>query len=194
MQNARKRGSRNPRNISVAVRDKRNVSNRGTGTTERNSSSKRLLSKLSPKGRTNLQKCQDFMIENSKFITAEEFAGKGIAVEILDVEKDVKTKIGKCIQFKVYDFKTKRERIWNTNSKRAIKAIMPLLARNIAKMLIWKKGRGMDTQYYAKPLGAAGASVGGGARRRTSASTSTFISNKHKKHRHQLMKKHRAKK
>ena len=93
--------------------------------TERNHSRKqnkgieignRLLTKLSPKGKANLLKIQEIVRENFQYANSEDFAGRGLLVDILDIEKRKKGKYGPGITIKFLDCKSNRERIWNTSS------------------------------------------------------------------------------
>jgi hypothetical protein len=127
-------------------------SNKQTGSIESNN---RLLTKLSPKGKANLLKIQEIVRENSQYATSEDFAGRGLLVQILDIEKRKKGKYGPGVTIKFLDCKSNRERIWNTGSIAALRAIGRLLEQGITRMYIWKTGRERDTRYYAKPAEAA---------------------------------------
>jgi hypothetical protein len=149
----RKNGVRRTKDIKNIVGDKVIV-NRSTGTTGKGSSiagENRLLNKLSAKGKANLLKIRGYIAEGSKFVSSEEFAGKGLFVEILDVEKRSKGKYGPGFTIKLLDYKSNRERIWNTNSITALRAILRLMEQGVTRMHIFKTGRGTDTRYYAKP-------------------------------------------
>ena len=155
----RKSGVSSTKGSTHTVRDK-DVSNRGTGTKRKDSSSRkkansiagenRLLNKLNPKGKANLLKIRGYIAEGSKFVSSEEFAGKGLFVEILDVEKRSKGKYGPGFTIKLLDCKSNKERIWNTNSITALRAILRLVEQGVTRMHIFKTGRGTDTRYYAK--------------------------------------------
>jgi hypothetical protein len=81
--------------------------------------------------------------------------GRGLLVDILDIEKRKKGKYGPGVTIKFLDCKSNRERIWNTSSIAALRAIGRLLEQGITRMYIWKTGRERDTRYYAKPVEAA---------------------------------------
>lgn len=93
------------------------------------------------------------MARKSKFVRAEEFAGKGTSIEILDVDPEVDGKFGPAVQIKCRDPKNEMERIWNTGSIRALRAVSPLFEKGITLMHVWTTGKGMDTQYFAEEVG-----------------------------------------
>lgn len=93
------------------------------------------------------------MASKSRFVKAEEFAGKGLVIEILAVEKIKKGKFGETLQVKLLDVKDNKERLWGITGQRAGAAVMSMMAKGIKRMVIWTKGRGMNTQYFAKPVG-----------------------------------------
>jgi len=105
--------------------------------------------KLSLKGLANLKRVEEFRAKKSKFVRAEEFAGKGKTLEVLDVEYDVNGKFGDTIQIKFKEPKTNTERIRSTWSIRAINAIYPLLEQGVLLMHVWTTGKAMDSMYYA---------------------------------------------
>jgi hypothetical protein len=57
--------------------------------------------KLSPKAEANFRKVKEFMARKSKFVRAEEFAGKGKTIEILDVDTEDDGKLGPSVQIKL---------------------------------------------------------------------------------------------
>jgi hypothetical protein len=93
------------------------------------------------------------MAKKFKFVKAEEFAGKGKSIEILDVDTEADGKFGPSVQIRLREPRSENERIWNVSSIRALKAISPLFEKGITLMHVWTTGKGMDTQYYAKEVG-----------------------------------------
>ena len=90
------------------------------------------------------------MAKKSKVVRAEEFAGKGKIMEVLDVDTEANGKFGESVHIKFREPETKNERIWNTSSIRALTAVSPLLEKGITLLHIWTTGTGMDTMYYAE--------------------------------------------
>ena len=62
------------------------------------------------------RKIDEFIAENSKFVSAKEFEGEGKVFEILKVEPGAKGKFGPVVQFLVKEPNSTRERIWNASS------------------------------------------------------------------------------
>ncbi len=152
------RGVSSTKNVRNTVGNKGIFSNRSTGNIVR--------TKLSPKAEANLRKVKEFMARKSKFVRAQEFAGKGKTLEILDLEDDVKGKFGDTLQIKLREPETNTERIWSTSSIRAINAIYPLIKRGVTLIHVWTTGIDMDTQYYAKEVGSQGSKVKKGQRKK----------------------------
>ena len=94
------------------------------------------------------RKIDDFIAENSKYVSAKEFEGEGKVFEILKVEPGVKGKFGPVVQFLVKD--GTRDRIWNASSTGALLAVNTLLKRGVKKQKIRKTGLGSDTKYFAE--------------------------------------------
>jgi hypothetical protein len=132
-------------------REKNSSRNTGSSIEQAN----RLLTKLSPKGKANFLKLQSYLAESSKYVSSEEFAGKGLLVEILGIEKRKKGKFGPGFTISLLDCKLNKERIWNTNSMGALRAIINVIKQGFERMQIWKIGRDQDTRYYAKGIEAA---------------------------------------
>ena len=144
MRNRKNKGVSSTKSIRDPIGNKGIISNRSTGNIVR--------TKLSPKAEANLRKVKEFMARKSKFVRAEEFAGKGKSIEILDVDTEVDGKFGPAVQIKFKEPKNEMERIWNTGSIRALSAISPLFEKGITLMHVWTTGKGMDTQYYAREV------------------------------------------
>lgn len=157
MKNRKNKGVSSTKNVRGADGNKDIFSKRSTGS--------KVRTKLSPKAEANLRKVKEFMARKLKFVRAEEFAGKGKSIEILDVDTEVDGKFGPSVQIKLREPKSERERIWNISSIRALKAISPLLEKGITFMHVWKTGEDKDTQYYAKEVGHQGDIVKKGRRR-----------------------------
>ncbi len=150
------------------IRDKR-ISNRGTGNkghSRKNSNSiskhnkniesnNRILNKLNPTGKANYLKITEYLAESSKYVNSEEFAGRGLLVEILGVEKRKKGLYGPGFTIKLLDCKSNKERIWNTKSITALRAIQNIMRQGFSRIQIWKTGRGQDARYCAKGVEAA---------------------------------------
>ena len=153
-----KKGVSSTNNVRNTIGNKGIFSNRSTGN--------KVHTKLSPKAEANLRKVKEFMARKAKFVRAEEFAGKGKTIEILDVDTEVDGKFGPSVQIKFREPKNENERIWNTGSIRALSAISPLFEKGIMLMHVWTTGKGMDTQYYAKEVGSQGGNVKKGRRKR----------------------------
>ena len=85
---------------------------------------------------------------------ADEFAGKGKTIEILEIEDNVKGKFGDTIQVKLREVETNAERIWSISGIRATNALLPLVERGIKRIHVWTTGTGTNTMYYAKEAGA----------------------------------------
>ena len=158
MQNRKNKGVSSTKNVGNTVGNKGIFSKRSTGN--------KVQTKLSPKAEANFRKVKEFMAQQLKFVRAEEFAGKGKSIEILDVNTEVDGKFGPSVQIKLREPKNERERIWNTGSVRALKAISPLFEKGITLMHVWTTGKGMDTQYYAKELGHQGGKVKKGLKKK----------------------------
>ena len=110
--------------------------------------------KLSQVALSNLKKIREFRKKKSKFVRADEFAGKGKTIEILEIEDDVKGKFGDTIQVKLREVETNAERIWSISGIRATNALLPLVERGIKRIHVWTTGTGTNTMYYAKEAGA----------------------------------------
>lgn len=145
MKNRKNKGVSGTENVRNSVGNKRILSNRGAGNLDH--------IKLSPKAEANLKKVKEFMTKKFKFVRAEEFAGKGKSIEVLDVDTEVDGKFGPTVQIRLREPRSENERIWNVSSVRALKAISPLFEKGITLMHVWTTGKGMDTQYYAKEVG-----------------------------------------
>jgi hypothetical protein len=145
MRNRKNKGVRGTKNVRNTVGNKGIFFNRSTGNQGH--------IKLSPKAEANLRKVKEFMARKLKFVRAEEFAGKGKFVEILDVDTEAEGKFGPSVQIRLREPKNGIERIWNVSSVRALKAISPLLENGISLMRVWTTGNGMDTQYFAEEVG-----------------------------------------
>jgi hypothetical protein len=145
MSKRKKSGVRSTKNINSTIGDK-GIFNRSTGT--------KVYAKLkSPEAKARLEKVKEFIAHKSKFIKAEEFAGKGKILEILDIDTEANGKFGESVQFKFREPKNNTERIWNTSSTRALRAVTPLLEKGISLIHVWTTGTGTDTMYYAKEAG-----------------------------------------
>jgi hypothetical protein len=146
MRNRRKNGvSRTTTYVKSTVRDKI-FSNSSTGNKD--------YRKLSQVALANLKKIREFRKKKSKFVRADEFAGKGKTIEILEIEDDVKGKFGDTIQVKLREAETNAERIWSISGIRATNALLPLVERGIKRIHVWTTGTGTNTMYYAKEAGA----------------------------------------
>ena len=157
MKNKKNKGVSTTKNVRNTIGNKGIFSNRSTGN--------KVHTKLSPKAEANFRKIKEFMARKSKFVRAEEFAGKGKTIEILDVDTEVDGTFGPSVQIKFREPKNEKERIWNTGSIRALRAISPLYETGITLMHVWTTGKGMDTQYYAKEVGHQGGKVKKGRRK-----------------------------
>jgi hypothetical protein len=145
MKKRKNKGVSGTKNVRNTIGNKGIFSNRSTGNKGH--------IKLSPKAEANLRKVKEFMAQKFKFVRADEFAGKGKSIEILDVDTEVNGKFGPSVQIKLKEPRSENERIWNVSSIRALKAISPLFEKGITLMHVWTTGKGMDTQYYAKEVG-----------------------------------------
>lgn len=96
------------------------------------------------------RKIDEFIAENSKFVSAKDFEGEGKVFEILKVEPGAKGKFGPVVQFLVKEPKSTRERIWNASSTGALLAVNALLKKGVKKQRIRKTGLGSDTKYFAE--------------------------------------------
>jgi hypothetical protein len=158
MKNRKNKGVSGTKNIRISVGNKGMSSNRSAGNKDR--------TKLSPKAEANLKKVKEFMAQKFKFVRAEEFAGKGKSMEILEVDTEVDGKFGPAVQIKLREPHDAKERIWNTSSIRALKAISPLIERGATLMRVWTTGKGMDTQYFAEEIERLGSKVEKSRRKR----------------------------
>lgn len=158
MTSGKNKGVGSTRNVRNTVGNKGIFSNRSTG--------HKGHTKLSPKAQANFRKVKEFMARKSKFVRAEEFAGKGKSIEMLEVDTEVDGKFGPSVQIKLREPNNEKERIWNTGSIRALRAISPLFEKGITMMHVWTTGKGMDTQYYAKEVGHQGDKVKEGRRKK----------------------------
>ena len=145
MKNRKGNGVRSTRNVKRNVGDKVILSNRSTGNTDCNGYGKL----KSQEAVARLKKVKDFIAQKSKFVSANEFAGNGKTLDILDYS-NADGKYGPVLQVKFRDPRNNRERIWNISGVRAAKAIEPLLQQDIRLMHVWTTGNGTDTMYYAK--------------------------------------------
>jgi hypothetical protein len=159
MRNKKNKGVSSTKKVRNTIGNKGIFSNRSTGN--------KVHTKLSPKAEANFRKVKEFMAQKSKFVRAEEFAGKGKTIEILDVDTEGNGKFGPAVQIKLREPTNEKEGIWNTGSIRALSAISPLFEKGITLMHVWTTGQGMDTQYYAKEMGRQGDKVKKGRRKRT---------------------------
>jgi hypothetical protein len=96
------------------------------------------------------KKIDEFIAENSKFVSAKEFEGEGKVFEILKVEPGAKGKFGPVVQFLVKEPNSTRERIWNASSTGALLAVNTLLKKGVKVQRIRKTGLGSDTKYFAE--------------------------------------------
>ena len=69
MKNKKNKGVSTTKNVRNTIGNKGIFSNRSTGN--------KVHTKLSPKAEANFRKIKEFMARKSKFVRAEEFAGKG---------------------------------------------------------------------------------------------------------------------
>lgn len=93
MKNRKNKGVSGTKNVRISVGNKGMFSNRSTGNKGH--------IKLSPKAEANLKKVKEFMAKKFKLVRAEEFAGKGKSIEILDVDTEVDGKFGPSVQIRL---------------------------------------------------------------------------------------------
>ena len=96
------------------------------------------------------RKIDEFIAENSKFVSAKEFEGEGKVFEILKVDPGAKGKFGPVVQFLVKEPNSTTERIWNASSTGALLAVNTLLKKGVKVQRIRKTGLGSDTKYFAE--------------------------------------------
>jgi hypothetical protein len=107
-----------------------------------------------PEGIENANLMQQFLAEkskNSQYIGANEFAGVGKKLLILEREFQPKGKFnnGPVMVYKCNDLDLNKERIWNAGSSSAVMAVQPWLAKGIKMLRVWAEGTDMKKKYYA---------------------------------------------